>query len=257
MPTLSVVIATLNESRNIADCIRGAHFADEVVVLDSGSTDDTAALARAAGARVIETDWPGGGPQQNRAIDASTGEWIFHIDADERISPALAREIQAAIAGREFDVYDLPRRSLFLRRFLRHSGWWPDRIPRLHRRGSGRFNEHPAHPGFVATRPVGHLQEPLIHYSLRDLATVLEKVNRYSSGSARYLHSRGKRATLGGAIAHGLWAFLRTYFFRLGILDGAEGFMVSVTDAEGSYYKHLKLREIGLAGKPLIDEPKS
>ncbi|WP_085315624.1 glycosyltransferase family 2 protein [Derxia lacustris] len=255
MPTLSVVIAARNEAANIADAVRSAAFADEVLVLDSGSTDATADLARAAGARVLATDWPGYGPQQNRAIDAATGDWIYSLDADERITPALATEIRAAIAAGRFEVFDVPRRSLFVKRFMKHSGWWPDRTRRLFKRGSARFTTHVIHANLATDKPVGHLAAPMTHYSYRDLASVLEKMNRYSSGSAVDLHERGKRGSLGGAIRHGLWAFARTYVFKLGFLDGAEGFMVAVVNAETSYYKHLKLREIQRAGQPLIDEP--
>ena len=256
MPTLSVVIAARNEAANIADCVRSAAFADEVLVLDSGSSDATADLARAAGARVIVTDWPGYGPQQNRAIDASHGDWIYSLDADERITPVLAADIRAAIAAAEFDVFDVPRRSLFVHRFMRHSGWWPDRTRRLFKRDSARFTTHVIHANLATERPVGHLGAPMTHYSYRDLASVLEKMNRYSSGSARDLHERGKRGSLRSAIAHGLWAFMRTYVVKRGFLDGAEGFMVAVVNAETSYYKHLKLREIALAGQPYRDEPR-
>jgi len=245
MPTLTVFIAAKNEAANIADCVASARFADEVLVLDSGSSDDTVALARAAGARVEITDWPGYGPQQNRAIDLARGDWLFSLDADERISEVLAQEIRSAIQQARFNGYDVPRRSLFVTRFLRHSGWWPDRTRRLVRRGRGRFTTHEIHANLRIDGAIGHLQAPLIHYSYRDLASVLEKMNRYSSGSARDLHAQGRRGSLGGAIAHGLWAFLRTYLLRLGVLDGAEGFMVAVVNAETSYYKHLKLAELG------------
>jgi glycosyltransferase involved in cell wall biosynthesis len=254
-PQLTVVIAACNEARNIADCVRSAAFADEILVLDSGSTDGTRTLAEAAGARVIVTDWPGYGPQQNRAIDAARGDWIYSLDADERITPALAQEIRRVISEGGPTHYDVPRRSLFVRRFLRHSGWWPDRTRRLFKRGTARFTTHEIHANLQGDGPVGHLRAAMTHYSYRDLASVLEKMNRYSSGSARDLHARGKRGTLGSAIGHGLWAFLRTYVIKLGFLDGAEGFMVAVVNAETSYYKYLKLREIGRAGQALIDEP--
>jgi glycosyltransferase involved in cell wall biosynthesis len=252
-PTLTVVIAARNEITNIGECVASARFADEVLVLDSGSGDGTVEAARAAGARVVETDWPGYGPQQNRGIDLASGNWIFSLDADERISPELALEIRAAIAAAACDGYDVPRRSLFVSRFMRHSGWWPDRTRRLLRRGQGRFTEHLIHANLRIEGRVGHLQQPLIHYSYRDLDSVLEKMNRYSAGSAHDLYQRGRRASLGSAILHGLWAFIRTYVIKLGILDGAEGFMVAVVNAETSYYKHLKLRELGLGRGPEKD----
>ena len=241
---LSVVIASFNEAGNIRDCLASAAWADECLVIDSGSSDDTVALARAAGARVICTDWPGYGPQQNRAIDAASGDWIYSLDADERITPALAAEIRAVLAAPAYAVYKVPRRSLLVTRFMRHSGWWPDYTKRLFRRGSARFTDHEIHAHLATHEAIGQLQNPMLHYSYRRLDQLLEKINRYSAGSARDLHARGRKGSLGGAIRHGLWAFLRTYFIKLGVLDGAMGFVLAVANAESAYYKHLKLAEL-------------
>jgi len=257
-PTLTVVIATKNEAINIGAAVASARFASQVLVLDSGSTDGTIEIARAAGAKVIETDWPGYGPQQNRGIDQAQSDWVFSLDADERITEPLAAEILAVIGRGEHDGYDVPRRSLFVSRFMRHSGWWPDRTRRLVRSSKGRFTEHLIHANLRIEGSLGHLQQPMIHYSYRDLDSVLEKMNRYSAGSALDLFQRGHRATLPSAILHGIWSFLRTYVIKLGILDGGEGFMVSVVNAETSYYKHLKLRELCLnraPGKANITKP--
>lgn len=244
MTTLTVIIASKDEVVNIKECLQSVAFADEVIVLDSGSKDGTLEIAKTLGARVIETDWPGYGPQQNRGIDAATSDWIFSLDADERITQDLAQEIRAVIGQPLFDGYDVPRRSWFITQFLRHSGWSPDRTRRLVRRGKGRFTNHVIHANLRVDGKVGHLTRPIVHYSYRDLDSVIEKMNRYSSGSAEDMYTRGKRATLLTATLHGMWAFLRTYVLKLGVLDGAEGFMVSVANAEGSYYKHLKLREL-------------
>lgn len=244
-PTLTVQIVTKNESLNIAEAVFSARFADEVLVLDSGSSDGTVELARAAGARVVSTDWPGYGPQQNRGIDLASGSWVFSLDADERISPALAAEVRAVIQSAQYDGFDVPRRSKFVTRFMKHSGWWPDRTRRLVRKGRGQFTSHEIHANLQIDGRVGHLQSPIVHYSYRDIASVLEKLNRYSSGSARDLYARQKRSSLRAAIGHGLWAFFRTYFLQLGILDRGEGFMLAVFNAEASYYKHLKLAELG------------
>lgn len=249
MTTLTVIIATKDEVVNIGDCLSSVSFSDEIIVLDSGSTDGTVEIAKAVGARVIETDWPGYGPQQNRGIEAATCDWTFSLDADERITPALAQEIRAVIGQSQFDGFDVPRQSWFIARFLRHSGWWPDRTRRLVRRGNGRFTDQTVHANLRVDGNVGHLTHPIVHYSYRDLDSVIEKMNRYSSGSARDMYARGKRTTLLAAALHGIWAFLRTYVLKLGALDGAEGFMVSVANGQTSYYKHLKLREL-LLNKP-------
>lgn len=241
MTRLSVIIVAKNEALNIVDCVRSASFADEVIVLDSGSTDGTAALAESAGARVVVTDWPGYGAQNNRGIDLAQGDWIFSLDADERISPDLARDIQAAIADGACDGYRVPRISMFAGRFIKHCGWQPDYTRRLVRRGAGRFTEHFLHANLAVQGKVGTLAHPIIHYSFRDLASVLEKVDRYSSAGARDMADRGRRASFSSAVLHGFWAFVRTYVLRLGFLDGRWGFMLAVSNAEGTYYRYLKL----------------
>ena len=245
-PSLSIIIIAVNEAHNIAACVRSCSFADEILVVDSGSTDNTVELAIAAGATVLETNWPGYGPQQNRGIDKSTGNWIFSLDADERITPELANDIRAAIKTTKFNVYDVPRSSLYVSRFMKHSGWTPDRTRRLCKRGAARFTEHEIHANLHTTYPVGQLSFPIIHYSYLDFHSVIEKMNRYSSGGARDMYSAGKRGSLTKAITHGLWAFLRTYFLRLGFLDGREGFMLAISNTEVTYYRYIKLYYLGL-----------
>lgn len=237
---LSVAIITRNEAHNIAECLASVAFADEIVVVDSGSTDPTVALARARGARVIETDWPGFGAQKNRAIDACRGDWILSLDADERVSPALRAEIERALAAPDFDVYEMPRRSYYVGRFMRHSGWWPDHCARLFRRGAARFSDARVHERLVTDRPLGRLAAPLVHYSFRTMDAVIDKINHYSSASAQTLAERGAAPGLATAILHGAAAFLRTYVFKLGFLDGKHGFMLAVSNAEGSYYRYVK-----------------
>lgn len=240
-PRLSVAIITRNEAHNIAHCLRSVAFADEVVVLDQASTDGTRELAARQGARVIDSsDWPGFGPQKNRAVEACRGEWILSLDADERVSDALRAEIEAALAAPGFDVYEMPRRSTYCGRFLHHGGWWPDRCVRLFRRGTARFSEARVHERLLTHRPIGRLSAPLVHYSFRSMDDVLAKMNRYSSDSAAALAARGRVPGLATAIVHGLAAFLRTYVIRLGFLDGRHGFLLAVSNAEGSYYRYVK-----------------
>ena len=241
MTTLSITIVARNEAINIADCVRSARFADEVIVLDSGSTDGTPELARAEGAKVVVTDWPGYGPQNNRAIDLAQGDWIFSLDADERISPALAAEIRAAMARDDVDGFRVPRSSMFCGRFMKHGGWTPDYTARLMRRGKGRFTEHFLHAHLEIRGRTASLTQPIVHYSYRSLEDVLEKLNRYSSANARDMTAAGRTGSLGRAVAHGLWAFFRTYVLRLGFLDGRWGFMLAVSNAEGTYYRYVKL----------------
>jgi len=240
-PRLSVALITFNEERNLAACLASVSWADEIVVVDRGSSDRTRAIAADGGAVVIETpDWPGFGKQKNRAIDACNGEWILALDADERVDAALRAEIGQVLADPRFDVYEMPRRSTYCGRFMRHGGWWPDRVMRLFRRGAARYSEARVHERLLTDRPVGRLHAPLMHYSFRSMEQVLEKMNRYSSEGADMLVAGGRTPGLAGAVAHGLAAFVRTYVLKLGFLDGRHGFLLAVSNAEGSYYRYVK-----------------
>jgi glycosyltransferase involved in cell wall biosynthesis len=238
---LSVIIITKNEASNIGECIASASFADEIVIVDSGSTDETVLIAQKLGAKIFETDWKGFGHQKNRAIDFSTSDWIFSLDADERITSELKKEIQSAIAQAKFNVFDVPRSSLFISKFMKHSGWHPDRTIRLFKRDSARFSSHQVHEHIETKQKLGHLTTPLTHYSYRNYETLLNKMNTYSTAGALDLHDRNKKSSLSSAILHGTWAFIRTYFIKLGFLDGSAGFVLAFANAETTYYKYLKL----------------
>lgn len=240
-PRLSVAVITRNEARNIEACLRSVRFADEVVVVDQGSSDGTPQIAARCGARVVEAaDWPGFGAQKNRAVEACRGDWILSLDADERVSDELRAEIETAIAAPRFDVYEIPRRSTYCGRFIGHGGWSPDYCARLFRRGTARFSDARVHERLLTECAVGRLTQPLIHYSFRSMDDVLAKMNRYSTDSAAVLAARGRVPGLATAIVHGLAAFLRTYVLRLGFLDGRHGFLLAVSNAEGSYYRYVK-----------------
>ena len=255
MPSLSVIIVAKNEAHNIVECVHSCSFADEILVLDSGSTDGTPDLARQAGARVIETDWPGYGPQQQRGIAASSGDWVLSLDADERISPDLKDEIRKAIEQPRAEGYRLPRLSTFCGQFIHHSGWRPDYTLRLVKRDLAGFTDHFLHAHMTVQGSRADLKHSIIHHSYRDLRDVLDKLDRYSSGNARDMADRNLPAKgLGHALAHGFWAFFRTYVIRAGFLDGAAGLMLAIYNGECTYYKYLKHREMQLArpsGLPL------
>jgi glycosyltransferase involved in cell wall biosynthesis len=241
MPRLSVALITFNEERNLAACLRSVAFADEIVIVDNASSDRTQEIAREFGARVLEVaDWPGFGPQKNRAIAACTGDWILALDADERVEEPLRAEIEQVLERAAFDVYALPRRSTYCGRYIRHGGWWPDYVSRLFRRGAARYSESRVHERLVTDRPVGRLDAPLTHFSFRTMEQVLAKMNHYSSEGAHMLAARGRAPGLASAIGHGLAAFVRTYVLRLGFLDGRFGFLLAVSNAEGSYYRYVK-----------------
>lgn len=239
--TLSVIIAARNEAHQIGRCVQSASFADEILVLDSGSVDGTDQQARAAGAKVITTDWPGYGRQQQRGIDLATSDWVLSLDADEIISSALRDEILDAITSTKFDGFKIPRRSSFCGVFIEHSGWSPDYTLRLVRRSHAGFTDHFLHAHMTVKGKQGYLKKPIIHYSYRNLDDVLEKLNRYSKGAAKDAVERGVTSTLLKAILKGFWAFIRTYIVKQGFRDGRMGFVLAVYNSHTTYYKYLRL----------------
>ncbi len=246
--TLSVSIITFNGEPLIGRCVESvASWADEIIVVDSGSTDRTREICRALGADVTQTpDFPGYGQQKNRALDRTTGDWVLSLDQDEWVTPELRAEITAAIKGAGSTVaYAMPRLSSFCGRDMRHSGWWPDPVRHLFRKNAARFSEDHVHDRILVTGEIGNLKNHLRHAPMPTLEHVINKINGYSSAGAKFNFENGKRASLGKAIVHGLWAFFRTYFLQAGFLDGREGFMLSVSNAEGTYYRYLKLMMLG------------
>jgi glycosyltransferase involved in cell wall biosynthesis len=241
--TISVIIITKNEAAVIARCIASVAWADEIIVFDTDSSDGTADIARGLGAKVTSApDWPGFGPQKNRALALAGSAWVLSIDADEWVTPELRTEIENAIAAPDhLPAYRLPRLSSYCGRTMRHSGWWPDHVTRLFQRGAARFSDDLVHERLIVDGVTGSLRQPLMHEAIRDPDDALAKMGSYSTAGATMLHARGKSATLTSAIVHGVWTFIRTYFLRAGFLDGREGFMLAVSNAEGAYYRYLKL----------------
>ncbi|WP_079418638.1 glycosyltransferase family 2 protein [Thiomonas intermedia] len=239
----SVIVITKNEANNITDCLQSVKMlADEIIVFDSGSTDGTQEICVSLGATVYETDWPGFGSQKNRALGQATGEWVLSIDADERLTPELAAEIKTVIRQHSsLHVYTLPRISSYCGQFMRYGGWYPDRVARLFRRGSAQFSNDIVHESLITDASLGALHNPLLHISYRSLDEVLEKINFYSSAGAEKLAKSGRKTSLTAAIARGFWAFIRTYFLKLGFLDGKLGLLLAISNAEGTYYKYIKL----------------
>jgi glycosyltransferase involved in cell wall biosynthesis len=240
MPRLSAIVITRNEARNIAACLDSVAFCDERIVVDSGSTDDTMAIARAKGANVSDHPWQGFGAHKNHALSLATGDWVLSLDADERVTPELAAAIKAAIADGRPDGYEFPRLSSFCGRPMRHSGWHPDYVLRLFRRGRARFTDVIVHERVVCDGPIARLAPPLIHHPVVRLEDALSRMDRYSTLSAQAIVTSGRRVGFMTGIGHGIGAFLRTYVLRLGFLDGAEGFLLAVANAEGSYYRYMK-----------------
>jgi glycosyltransferase involved in cell wall biosynthesis len=244
--TLGVALITKNAAARLAECLQAVAFADQIVVIDGGSTDGTVEIAQAHGARVLaQADWPGFGPQKNRALDALDTDWILSIDADEIVSPELAAAIRAAMAAPAADVYAVDRLSSFCGHWIRHSGWYPDWIPRLFKRGAARFSDDLVHERLVFDALAQRLTGKLMHYSYEDFETVLRKLDAYSTAGAQQRHTAGKGGSFGKALGRGAWAFIRTYVLRRGFLDGRAGFMIAVFNAETVYYRFLKLAKLG------------
>jgi len=244
-PTLSVILITKNESTRIDDCLASVAFADEWIVVDSESTDDTCERARRFGATVIvSADWPGFGAQKQRALDRATGRWVLAIDADERVSPELATSIRHAVAAESGPAaYELSRLSSFCDQWIRHGDWYPDRVLRLFQRGQGRFSSDRVHERVMGEGPVGRLNGELLHLTMPTLEDALAKMNRYSSEGATQALAAGKRGGLASAIAHATWAFLRGYAVRRGFLDGAAGFTVAAYVAQSTFWRYRKMAE--------------
>lgn len=243
---LSVIIITKNEAAHIGDCLDSVAFADEIVVLDSGSTDATCEIARARGARVeVSPDWPGFGPQKNRVLDLATGDWVLSIDADERVPAELARSIQQAIRAPAAEGYRIARLSNFCGRWIRHSGWWPDYVVRLFRRDAGRFTDAAVHEHVEVRGHTSTLSGHFLHYPYATLEIFIDKINRYSTEAARTAYRKGRRTTVLGPFGHGAWTFIRHYVLRRGFLDGWQGLVLAGMAATGSFYRYVKLYWLG------------
>lgn len=237
---LSAIIITRNEAANIAGCLEALRFCDERIVVDSHSTDATVAIAEQHGARVVTNAWQGFGPQKNFALSLAQGDWVLSVDADERVSAELADAIILATHSHDFEAYEFPRLSSFCGRPLRHSGWYPDYVLRLFRRGAAQFDDVPVHERVIYDGMIGRLPVPLVHHPVLRLEDALSRVDRYSTASAQAIVASGRRVSFMSGIGHGLAAFLRAYVLKAGFLDGAEGFLLAVANAEGSYYRYMK-----------------
>jgi len=231
----------------LADCLTSLEgIAQQIVVVDTNSTDSTLEIAKNHGAVVSQpADWPGFGPQKNRALDLATGDWVLSLDADERLTPALQAEIAGVLEKPgNSTCFAIPRLSWYCGRFIRHSGWNPDYVDRLFQRGSARFSNDLVHERLIPSGAVVKLKNHMLHYSFMNYSQVLQKIDRYSSASAEQAFAKGKRSSPLAAIGHGAWSFFRTYFIRLGFLDGPQGFSLALANAQGSYYRYMKICEL-------------
>jgi glycosyltransferase involved in cell wall biosynthesis len=245
VPKLSVTIITKNESFNIAQAIGSVAWADEVLVVDSGSADETIAIAQGLGVRVLHRDWNGFGEQKNFAADQALNDWILSLDADERVSPALADEIQALLASDPADAaYRIPRTSWYLGRWIKTTDWYPNLQLRLYDRRRGRWNVRRVHESVEVKGRVGRLTRPLEHRPYRDVAQHLETMNRYTTLAAQEMYEDGRRSGLGPLLTLPVAAFVRNYLLRRGFMQGSTGLVISSLNAYYVFLKFVKLWEL-------------
>ena len=246
MPKLSVVVITLNEASNIDDALASVAWADEIVVVDCGSTDETLTLARQHTDHVSHRDWSGYGAQKNHATGLATNDWILSLDADERVSPELASEITTLLEqGPAHRGYRLPRTTQYLGRWMRTTDWYPDRQLRLYDRRVARWTSDPVHESVRVDASVGRLHHELRHHSYRDLSDHLARIDRYTTLLAAGLLDAGRRAGPLDLAIHPTAAFLRNYLVRRGFVQGVPGLVVSLMNAYYVFLKHAKLWELG------------
>lgn len=244
MAKLSVIIITKNEAENIRACLESVAWADEIVVVDSGSTDDTLAICREFTPHVHNHDWPGFGAQKNRALGYATGDWVLSLDADERVTPELHAQLVAAMQGGGAEGFYCPRLTQFCGRFIRHCGWYPDYVLRLFKRAKGRFSDDLVHERVILNGHAAKLSSPLLHYSYRTQADIERKVRQYAGAAAQQMFKEGRVASLLDAPVRAAWAFFRTYVPRLGFLDGAAGFNIARMNARTTYLKYHELKKL-------------
>lgn len=246
MTKISVITLTLNEEKNVTECLASIRWADELIVVDSGSTDRTVELAKTFTQNILTVEWKGYGAARNLALERCTGDWVFWLDADERVPPELAEEIRRAVHQNDMQVaaYSVGRRAYFLGRWIKHCGWYPSRVTRLFRRGKGKFTETQVHEQLIVDGFVRELKNDLIHYTDPDLNHYFTKFNKYTSLAAHDMQTAGRSFALYDLIVRPVFVFLKMYLFRLGFLDGLQGFILSVASSTYVFTKYAKLWEL-------------
>jgi len=246
MAEISVYIIAYNEAEKLTAAVNSVLWADEVIVVDSHSSDGTANIAESLGATVIHVDFKGFGKLRNDAIAACSHEWVFSLDADERCTPEAAEEIRRITANpNASDAYYVPRKNWFMGRWIKHCGWYPNyRQPQLFRKGALIFDDHDeVHEAFEVHGSIGHMQSDIWQFPFRNLEQVLHKANRYSTLGVNRLERKGKKPGMATALLRGIWSFVRIYILKLGFLDGWAGFVIAFSNLEGVFYRYAKLCE--------------
>lgn len=238
---LSVIIICKNEAHNIERCLKSVHFADEIIVLDSGSTDDTVTIAKKYTDKVYVTDWPGYGKQKQRALEKATGNWILNLDADESVPLELQREMMTKMATEDIDAFRIPIQMNFYGQPLKYSSS-PERHVRLFRNGNARYSDDIVHEKIVLAdgAKIGQMGHKIQHHSFKDVSHALYKINKYSSYSAKIRIEQHKKPSMGKTLLSTSWMFIRCYLIQRGFLDGKAGFLFAVFNAQGAFYRGIK-----------------
>ena len=242
---ITATIITLNEERNVARAIESLRCSDEILIVDSGSTDRTVELAEKLGSRVLEAGWLGYAAQKNWAAEHATHDWILSLDADEALSEALEAEIwNLKKGGPQFDAYTMPRLARYLGRWIYHSGWYPDRKVRLYRRDKATWVGDFVHESVQTKGRVGHLQSNILHFTCESLSEHVKTMDRYTTLAAQELVARKQPVSLERMLFHPLWTFLKSYFFQRGFEDGLEGLIIAYMAAFYTFLKYSKTRNM-------------
>jgi len=243
---ITATVITFNEEHNIAAALESLAWADEIIVVDSESTDHTVEIARRFTDRLLVRPWPGYSAQKNFAAEQASNDWIFSLDADERVSPELTTsilELEKGAAPKQAG-FEMPRRTFYLGRWIKYSGWWPDHKVRLYDRRRARWRGDFVHESLEVNGRVNRLNGDILHYTVRDAAEHHLRMDRYTTLAAEELCSRGKRASLGSLLVSPVVVFLRSYLFKLGFLDGIPGLAIARFAAHYEFLKNLKLWEM-------------
>ncbi len=247
---LSVVIIARDEEINLPRCLESVKWADELIVVDSGSVDRTVEIAREYGARIVTVTWGGFGMTKQAGVDAAKSEWVLSIDADEVVPDILADDIQSVLQqDSDISGYYIPRLTQFLGRWIRHGGWYPDYVLRLFRPDRGAFDNAMVHETVHVTGSTGRLTHALRHYSYPDLDNYYEKLNRYTTLAAEDLHGRGRKAGWFKITVNPVAKFIKQYLLRAGWLDGLEGLVLALLSAGYVMTKYAKLRDLNRRAK--------
>jgi glycosyltransferase involved in cell wall biosynthesis len=244
MNKISILVITKNEAHNISECLESVRWADEIVIVDAESKDETVATAKKYTDRIFVRPWLGFAAAKQFGLEQCSNEWILWLDADERVMPELADEIRTVMKGEpEQAAFTVARRAYFLGRWIQHSGWYPGRVARLFNRKRARFNTAAVHEGLVIDGPIGNLRSDLLHFTDPNIYHYFSKYNRYTTLAAEEAFAKQKRSGLSDLLIRPAWQFIRMYILRLGILDGVQGLLLALFSSSYVFTKYAKLRE--------------